>query len=291
MNSQDRGNIIVIALAATLFFLNLWREDIVEWTALLLIIVAGIPHGSFDLRVAEKKWPFLRSKPVLIISLYSLIGIMMSSLCFLVPSLGLVLFLIISILHFIDGERLSRTSTRGTAEVVGISAVLLPILIHFDEAKAYMAFFIPSETLFFSASMALIIGCLISFLVLFAVITNFIKGNKEDALQLLACLISWICLPPLAGFGVWFLGRHSRFHLRACGALFSQGLKSVNSSRAIPLDFIAISLTAILLILPLSYWFDFTNIHQLFAASIILIAGLTLPHILVTFNIEQTLHS
>ncbi len=56
-----------------------------------------------------------------------------------------------------------------------------------------------------------------------------------------------------------------------------------------PLDFLVISLVAILLIIPLSLFFDLRDINQLFAATIVLIAGLTVPHILVTHDLQKTM--
>jgi hypothetical protein len=56
-----------------------------------------------------------------------------------------------------------------------------------------------------------------------------------------------------------------------------------------PLDFLVISLVAILLITPLSLLFDLRDINQLFAATIVLIAGLTLPHMLVTHDLRETM--
>ena len=43
-----------------------------------------------------------------------------------------------------------------------------------------------------------------------------------------------------------------------------------------------ISLLALLLLVPLLWRFDPRDLNQLFAASMILIAGLTLPHMIVT---------
>ena len=77
--------------------------------------------------------------------------------------------------------------------------------------------------------------------------------------------------------------------LEECAEFFTQRAASHAGPKGFPIDFLAISVTAILLIVPLGYWFDFTQIHELFSASIILIAGLTLPHILVTYNIKRTL--
>ena len=52
-----------------------------------------------------------------------------------------------------------------------------------------------------------------------------------------------------------------------------------------PTDFVLISLLAIAGLIPFSFAFDFSDINQLFAASICLIAGLTLPHMIVSHGI------
>jgi hypothetical protein len=55
----------------------------------------------------------------------------------------------------------------------------------------------------------------------------------------------------------------------------------------VPLDFALISLLAILGLLPFALRFDFSRIEDLFAASICLIAGLTLPHMIVSHRMSE----
>lgn len=57
--------------------------------------------------------------------------------------------------------------------------------------------------------------------------------------------------------------------------------------RKLPRDFVIISVLAVALIIPLNFWFDLRDLHQLFAASIVLIAGLTLPHMIITHAVER----
>jgi Brp/Blh family beta-carotene 15,15'-monooxygenase len=283
------GDLLVITLAALLFGLAVIDSNYADWTALVLIIIAGIPHGSFDLRVAERKWHFLKSKPLLTIVLYVAIGLAMSVFCFIAPTAALLSFLLVSAIHFAGGERLSGTYVKGTAEIVGISSILLPILLHYKEASAYMAFFIPIDKEYLNPQLALTLGILLSVSLVVILALNYIRNNRRELLQLTICLIGWYVLSPLAGFCIWFIGRHSRHHLEECAQFFKTSSAISSSNQIIPWDFLAISITAILLIVPLSFKFDFTNIHELFAASIILIAGLTLPHVLVTLNIRETL--
>jgi hypothetical protein len=73
------GNPLVISLAFVLTVASLVAVNASEWLALGLIILAGIPHGSFDLRVAEARWlPWCRSR-LAVLALYLLIGAAMSA--------------------------------------------------------------------------------------------------------------------------------------------------------------------------------------------------------------------
>lgn len=275
------GDLLVIALVTVLLPLAMWSQAAAEWVALLLILIAGIPHGAFDLRVAEAKWlPTLHSRLAVLV-VYISVGAAMSALCLIAPGLGLSVFLIVSVLHFAEGE--GRGSTRAISALFGCGAVLCPIAFHTDDAAGYLAFFITPERFERVAPLLLWVARVVYVAALSFVGLDLMKGNRSEGLQRLLCLAAWVILPPLSGFAVWFIGRHSRQHLVACRGLFNQeGLR-------VPLDFLVISLLAIGLILPLSIRFNLSDIHELFAASIVLIAGLTLPHIVVSHNLPETL--
>jgi hypothetical protein len=59
-----------------------------------------------------------------------------------------------------------------------------------------------------------------------------------------------------------------------------------DTQHKIPTDFIAISLLAIVGLAPFAMLFDFSDINQLFSAAICLIAGLTLPHMIVSHGMR-----
>jgi len=106
------------------------------------------------------------------------------------------------------------------------------------------------------------------------------QGRLVDGLEIGCCLVAWVILSPLAGFAVWFIGRHSRHHLQRCREQFpTVGL-------GISREFLVVSAAAILLLAPLGLRFNLTVLEELFAASIVLIAGLTLPHMVVTHLFE-----
>jgi Brp/Blh family beta-carotene 15,15'-monooxygenase len=252
-----------------------------EWLALGLIVLAGIPHGSFDLRAAQRWWGSSPSRRLTLVLAYVAIGLGMSALCLLWPGVGLSAFLIISAIHFAEGEKPS--STRLGAIALGIGAILLPISFHMPEARKYLGFFASESALAAIEPYVSWSGIALSHLLVCTIVFEAWLKPQSEPLQKVACLAAWILLPPLSGFCVWFIGRHSWQHLKRSNYL----LLDPGSTGRIPLDFIVLSILAIALIAPLSFWFDLGDIHQLFAASIVLIAGLTLPHMIVTHISEK----
>jgi Brp/Blh family beta-carotene 15,15'-monooxygenase len=282
--NTNRGNLLVFGLALTLLCATLWHRQSAEWLALGLIIVAGIPHGSFDLRAAEVWWGKTTPRRVSLILVYSTIGLGMSTACFLWPGFGLLAFLVISAIHFYEGER--PWSAPLTALCVGVGAIVLPIAFHMTEASKYLGFFASPDVLDAVRPYIVTGGFFISAALASSLVFERCKRRSREVLQQAICLLAWVLLPPLSGFCVWFIGRHSRQHLERSRVLVPRTCGS-----RLPLDFIALSVTAIALLAPLALWFDLTDLHQLFAASIILIAGLTLPHMLLTHLSAQRLAS
>jgi len=286
---MTRGTIIIGALLAGLYLAESVISDWSEWIALALIIIAGIPHGSFDLRVAEAKWSAGVISKRTIISLYVCSVLAMSSLCIGLPSLGLGLFLIISTIHFIEGERYDDSSTSWfRSSLFGFGAILIPIGLHLKEAGQYIEYFVTPS--YFTVISPVVLGCAVTVSLIMCCILLFDAfdskaKNRIVTFQRALCLVGWVTLSPLAGFGVWFIGRHSRLHLSACAQLFR------TSRTGVPLDFLLISGLAILGLSPFALLFDFRDINQLFAATISLIAGLTLPHIFVAHGLKDLFHT
>jgi Brp/Blh family beta-carotene 15,15'-monooxygenase len=293
---------LVVFLSITLILLSLLSQIAAEWLAIALIFFAGIPHGAFDIRIARMKWQannkyFLVNNPLGIALIYFLIGLLMSAFCLVFPTTGLLIFILISILHFGEAENKYLGSYWGF--LVGCTSILSPITFHPNQALGYLTFFISEENFQWIISYLFPLNILFLVILLSRIIW-ILKSNQVYAQslklplgfipELLLCLFSWVVLPPLAGFSVWFIGRHSLDHFSSCRTLFlshnqEQNKNNFLSNKWISFDFLVLSGVAMILILPLTYWFNLSDIKQLFAASIILIAGLTLPHMIVTSRI------
>jgi len=277
--------VLVLVLAVGLCVCHLISAALAEWIALGLMICAGIPHGSFDVRVAEAKWRggAISRRGILVCYLLSVFS--MSALCVFLPSIGLALFLALSALHFSEGES-DGNSALGRVQGVlfGVGAILLPIGLHADLARGYVQYFIADSVFSFLGGTISGAAYVTALLMAFFLARQLFAPKRRmtaDTVERLVCLLCWIVLPPLSGFAVWFIGRHSLNHLTVCKAMFA------GSRFGVPLDFAAISVLAIVGLLPFAALFDFSQIEQLFAASICLIAGLTLPHMIVSHRIKD----
>ncbi len=278
------GTILVSGLAILLALATAIESSVGEWLALSLIILAGIPHGSFDLRLAEAKWRESSRSRLSILAIYVSSGMAMSAFCIMFPTVGLALFLVISIIHFSEGEMIQGRMARGW--MIGSSSVVLPIGLHLTGARAYLHYFIPFDLMESLSPFLQLLAVSLAVLLFIQLSRDSLKRDPDidsNTLQRWICLGAWLLLPPLSGFCIWFIGRHSCKHLEVCKDLFRE------SRFGMPLDFLVISLVAILLIIPLSLFFDLRDINQLFAATIVLIAGLTVPHILVTHDLQKTM--
>jgi len=274
------GSLLCSLLFALLGLAASFKVSLAESAALLLILLAGIPHGAFDLRFAQLKWAPLLVGPISTGVFYFAIGLAMSGLCLVLPGTGLLVFLLLSVVHFAEGE--GPHSLKLTALVFGLASILLPIAFHPEAARGYLSFFVPPAHFVplvpLLQAAGRIVFCAAAALLAF----DAWQGRRTELTERLVCLAAWLLLPPLSGFAVWFLGRHSRQHLVACRQLFG-------SARGLPSDFLALSVLPLLLLIPLFLRFDPRDLNQLFAASIILVAGLTLPHIIVTRGLAHSL--
>lgn len=284
---MKRASVLVLFLFVVLSMGAMYRPACSEWLALALMICAGIPHGSFDLRVAEKKWREGRVSKAAILGGYLLCVLGMSALCVFIPAVGLLLFLALSAIHFSEGEVYSSAPPERCRGVLfGVGAIVLPIGLHLSEAQPYLSYFISSEALNAASRLLEVVSVTLTLLLVGSLSREILLGGatkNPDTVERVVCLCAWVLLPPLAGFAVWFIGRHSRQHLELCKCMFS------TSRVGIPLDFAVISLLAIGGLSPFVLLFDFSQIHQLFAASLCLIAGLTLPHMIVSHGMREVL--
>ena len=190
--------------------------------AAIAIVLAGIPHGTLDAEIAATHFGrhnFIgRAK---IIAAYASCALAMVLLWTLAPELALISFLIISIVHF------SRDWRGGVdpflAMMVGWALVALPALARPAEVAVIFEMLTGNPN---GAIIAALLACASVPAALGSLVFAywaFTHGDKQSAVEVIACIVAALFLPPLIAFAIFFCGLHSPRHmadaLRETGAL------------------------------------------------------------------------
>ena len=248
----------------------------VNMLAAVAIVLAGIPHGTLDVEIAAAHFgqKGITGK-IRIIGGYLLCAAAMVFLWILLPELALISFLIISIVHF------SRDWRGGVdpflAMMVGWALVALPALASPDDVAMIFAALTGSNNgaviaaLLGAASVPAALGSLV-----FAY-WAFRHDDKQSALEVLACIVAALFLPPLVAFAIFFCGLHSPRHM--ADALRETGDLSPLKKTAIICAVFALSLG--LGVVMFLYQGDVPADMGIIRTAFILISTLTVPHFIL----------
>ncbi|MBJ7389129.1 MAG: Brp/Blh family beta-carotene 15,15'-dioxygenase [Sphingomonadaceae bacterium] len=248
----------------------------VNMLAAVAIVLAGIPHGTLDVEIAAAHFgqKGITGK-IRIIGGYLLCAAFMVFLWILLPELALISFLIISIVHF------SRDWRGGVdpflAMMVGWALVALPALASPDDVAMIFAALTGSNNgaviaaLLGAASVPAALGSLV-----FAY-WAFRHDDKQSALEVLACIVAALFLPPLVAFAIFFCGLHSPRHM--ADALRETGDLSPLKKTAIICAVFALSLG--LGVVMFLYQGDVPADMGIIRTAFILISTLTVPHFIL----------
>jgi Brp/Blh family beta-carotene 15,15'-monooxygenase len=244
--------------------------------AAIAIVIAGIPHGTLDIEIAAAHFGQNGlSGKVKILGGYIGCAAAMIMLWLWLPEFALITFLVISIIHF------SRDWRGGAdpflAMMVGWALVALPALASPDDAAAIFAVLTGSENgaviagLLGAASVPAALGSLV-----FA-FWAFRNNDGQSALEVVACIVASLFLPPLVAFAVFFCGLHSPRHM--ADALRETGALSPVKKLVIILAVSALSLG--LGVLMFLYQGKVPTDMGIIRAAFILISTLTVPHFIL----------
>ena len=257
-------------------FLGVMDSAAANMMAAVAIVLAGIPHGTLDVEIAAAHFgqKGITGK-IRIIGGYLFCAAFMVLLWILLPELALISFLIISIVHF------SRDWRDGVdpflAMMVGWALVALPALASPDDVAMIFAALTGSNNgpviaaLLGAASVPAALGSLV-----FAY-WAFRHDDKQSALEVLACIVAALFLPPLVAFAIFFCGLHSPRHM--ADALRETGDLSPLKKAVIICAVFALSLG--LGVLMFLYQGDVPADMGIIRTAFILISTLTVPHFIL----------
>jgi beta-carotene 15,15'-dioxygenase len=248
--------------------------------AAVAILLAGIPHGTLDVEIAARRFGKSGILPKLqIILTYLSCAAAMAALWSLAPSAALTIFLIVSIVHFSGDWRIGLDSF--FAVMVGWALIALPALSH---PMAVTAVFESLTGDSGGATVAAILACTSVPAALGSAVfaaLSFRRGDFLNGLDVLACLVAALALPPLVAFGIFFCGLHSPRHMME--ALRQVGHISASQKALVISAVIGLSLgIGILLFISAGAALPESGIVR---TAFVLLSILTVPH----FILEQLL--
>jgi Brp/Blh family beta-carotene 15,15'-monooxygenase len=193
--------------------------DLGAWNLIGLagIVLIGLPHGALDGAVAMHlglvdKFSTMARFVIIYVGLAGLVV----GAWIIAPSLSLIVFLIISMLHFGAGDarhgegvlRFAETMAHGGLAIVGISQ------FHRSEVDEIFYYLINQDTAM--VWLAINVLTLAVIVAIIACVSQAAKDVKWSAttLELLILGIVYALVPPLLGFAIYFCLVHSARHFR-----------------------------------------------------------------------------
>lgn len=203
--------VLVGCLIAADLFLGGMNSPTTTALAALAIALVGIPHGTLDVEIAARRVGRANgAAKLLIVAAYMGCALLMALCWFLLPELALILFLVISIVHF--GQDWRNGADPFLAMMVGWALVGLPALSHPGDVQDIFATLTGSmggptiSAVLACASVPATLGSLV-----FAY-WAWQNDEAQNAADVISCMIAATFLPPLAAFAVFFCGLHSPRH-------------------------------------------------------------------------------
>ena len=255
--------------------------DTTSIVALLMIVIIGLPHGAFDGAVAN----YLGAGKTIFSGIRFFTTYMASAIVVIViwiflPSLSLVAFLIISMVHFGWGDANAKTNVQFILQVVvhGGLVVFGTVNFHITEVTQLFKLLTNGDSAAaIQVSQIMFLGILfLSIIYLFLVIKNSELMPRFIELIIIALIL--MLLPPLLGFAVYFCFVHTGRHMLHIW----KKLQIAINSRVIFIQ--AIGLTAISWLLGLGalYFFDSGDVDaDILRVVFIGLAALTVPHMIL----------
>ncbi|MBL6632903.1 MAG: Brp/Blh family beta-carotene 15,15'-dioxygenase [Actinomycetota bacterium] len=281
-----------------------------QWVPLLLsLLLFGMAHGAVDHRVPGRllRRALTRREYGALITAYALASITLMALWWVAPVLALVLFLVVAMLHWGDGdlwfcERVNgRSAPRSGASLVafvlarGLLPIGLPILAHpdtvlpvFDDIVGLFGYEAP---LVLSTPQRVAGLCVVGAVVVAAAIFSIrdnrglaVRATTIDIGEMALLTAFFLVTQPVFAVGVYFLAWHSPRHILRLMMSDPRQRALVDSGRGgaalITFHREALLFTVIPLlgIAAIAVMLAVTGASEIAAISLAAIAALTYPH-------------
>jgi beta-carotene 15,15'-dioxygenase len=263
--------------------LNFYLPTYAVTIALILSLLLGLPHGAADPLLAWEVAKRSLIKTACILALYFGLVLLTWFTWSTFDPWPLILFILISLLHFILGSRPVNFSSK---LLFGSFSIILPVLFYSEHTAEIFSllsnkesFLVDSKNLG-NVALALLIATSAGYFILF--VTEY-KARKisihpvlPDIIECIMMLFAAYFLPPLLFFAWYFCSLHSPLHLRDVGKS-----SKLNSAALYATIVITLVITAVLAALAYKGIRTLDHHDALIQLTFQGLAALTFPHMLL----------
>ena len=191
--------------------------DYLSIFALLMVVVIGLPHGALDGAVAMHLGVGRSINAILkFLASYLLCAIFVIIIWYNFPDLSLVVFLIISMIHFGWGDANSNLRSQFFLQIVSHGGIVTFGIVYFHVDEVLPIFdMLTQNNSYFVIQFSKFIFYIISFFTF--IYFTLIFRNQALRLRFLELIFVWlivIFVPPLLSFAVYFCFVHTARHIR-----------------------------------------------------------------------------
>ncbi len=267
-------------------------------------LLAGLPHGAVDHLVPGWVGPNLGAKRLAaLLSAYAAAALVAFVLLRAAPLPGVVIFVLLSGLHFGTGEvqlaalragRLVKHRWAAVAAYGGVTAVL-PLVQWPQQVAPVLSALVPGSTGILPGPLRRTALVGIVGLVAVTLLRQMRDRRLGEGAELMLLTTMFLLVPPLAAFGAYFGGWHSIRHLARMLSLNPANAADLAAGRLrgplVRFTRAALAPTLASLLVLGALWTSASGWQAFAASDLALLAGLTVPHVLTVSWLDRRLRS
>lgn len=248
--------------------------------ACLAILVFGLPHGSLDLELLSNGAAASRSTLIPLLTAYIALALATYALWAASPVLALLLFLVVSIIHFAEDWSACRSAM--LAHALALATIAAPVLLHRAAIASLFATLAGDSRAAVLAQLLVLIAPMAVASALAACAALWHNGMRTLAVAAAVSVGAMLFLPPVIGFAIYFCLLHSPTHLRE--SVTRVLAQSRAPDRMVRTVLIMVALTLASLGIAAALFGVNTGFgvpDRLFSATFLTLSVLTVPHMLM----------
>ena len=270
---------------------ELMSVDVLNLIGLLAVVFIGLPHGAMDGALAiHLGWMNRPIKAATFLLAYVGLAALVVGMWLIIPTVGFLVFLAISMFHFGRGDIVPRAKEHHLAEVLMRGGLVLAgiSLFHRSEVDSIFEVLIGSDTgivwLFLQA-----IGVLTLVLIPYVILSKSKQERTAASFEVVGLLALFAIAPPLLGFAIYFCGVHSVRHFKHMGVMLKSTLQQFQVTRTTVIFSLMTWAVGLLVLANQSASIGLEP--ALLQVIFIGLAALTVPHMILVDGIAKHEHS